>query len=149
MSEEPAELRVPPPAEGHSGYFSRMLRFAGAGLVGTGGHYLVLVAGVSLLGQDPVYASVAGALIGALINYLLNYYLNYRSERKHREAGPRFFTVAGSGFALNWWLMAQLVHRLAFPYLMAQIAVTGVVFFWNFTVNHFWTFRQHKGSGSR
>lgn len=124
-------------------YLRRMLGFAGAGLIGTPFHYLTLLCGTELLGRDPVSASVAGALAGALVNYLANYYLNYRSNRSHRHTGPRFFLVASGGFALNWLLMALFVHRVHLHYLIAQIVVTGMVFFWNFTTNHFWTFRAH------
>lgn len=140
LHERPLTNRQPAAAN----YLRRMAGFAGAGLIGTIFHYLTLLCGTGLLGRDPVSASVAGALIGATINYLLNYYINYRSSHGHRHAGPRFFLVAGVGFALNWGLMSLFIHRLHVHYVIAQLIVTALVFFWNFTTNHFWTFRTHQ-----
>ena len=118
-----------------------MLGFAGVGVIGTAVHYLVLVVAASLAHQDPVAASIAGALVGALVNYALNHRYTYQSDKQHRETGPRFALVAGGGFVLNAALMKLLVHGLGWPYFPAQLGVTGVVFFWNFLINHFWTFR--------
>lgn len=116
--------------------------FALVGLVGTAAQFMVLYGLVSQADVNPVAASTLGFVIGALVNYWLNYRLTFRSTRKHREALPRFMTVAGGGCLLNGVLMAMLLSRISVHYLLAQVVVTGLVLLWNFLANRFWTFRE-------
>jgi len=64
-------------------------KFAGVGVIGTIGHYAVLVALVNLLGTNPVFSSGIGATVGAVINYMLNYRHTFDSKARHREAAPK------------------------------------------------------------
>lgn len=121
--------------------FRRLMHFAAVGLVGTGAHYLLLVALVEGLGADPVLGSVAGFCLGALVNYAMSHRFVFRSDRAHQEALPRFFAVALSGLAWNTLLMGLFTHVLGWPYLLAQILTTGMLVFWHYTVNALWTFR--------
>jgi len=124
--------------------FGRFLRFAGVGVVGTIAHYLVLVLGVEALGVGPLVASCAGFTVGALVNYGLNYRYTFRSDRRHREALPRFYLVAVAGFFINGLIMLVLAEKLGLQYLLAQVVATGVVLVWGFGANSVWTFRQGK-----
>jgi hypothetical protein len=47
----------------------QFLAYLGVGLVGTGGHYLTLVALVRWARLDPVVATTCGFAVGAIINY--------------------------------------------------------------------------------
>lgn len=119
----------------------QFIGFAMVGAIGLSAHYAVLTSLVEIGGVDPVAASVAGFLTGAVVNYGLNRRLVFRSDRAHRSAGPRFFTVAASGFTLNALFMTLLVDHLGVYYLFAQILVNGVLVVWHFLLNKFWTFR--------
>ncbi len=134
-------------SQGLAAQFRRFLGFAAVGGVGTLGHYALLVTLVEWGGADPVLGSVAGFLLGALINYSLSRTLVFASSRPHREALPRFLAVAGSGLVFNTLLMSLLTHGLEFPYLWAQILVTGLLLFWHYAANAIWTFaRKHEVS---
>ena len=113
----------------------RFLNFAAVGAVGTLAHYATLTALVELFGFDPVLGSVLGFLSGAVVNYVLNYRLTFHSTKRHREALSKFLAVAGSGFVLKALLMMFLVKGLEIPYLLAQIAVTGLLLFWHYALN--------------
>jgi putative flippase GtrA len=123
----------------------QFLSFALIGLLGTAAHFLVLYVLVSQLDFGPLPASSVGAVTGALVNYGLNYRLTFRSQKKHREALPRFMVVASGGWLLNGLLMAILLSRLDIHYLLVQIIVTSLVLVWNFLANRFWTFRERAG----
>lgn len=114
--------------------------FASAGALGTGVHYLVLLGLVSIFLAHPVTASILGSLAGAIVNYLLSHHWVFRSNRRHSETLFKFFTIAGLGLALNAAIMYVLVMIAAMHYLLAQVAATGIVLFWNFLGNRFWTF---------
>ena len=120
----------------------QFLCFALVGLVGTAAHFLVLYTLVSAVGFDPVAGSSLGFLAGALVNYWLNYQLTFRSSAKHREALPKFLTVAAGGWLLNGALMAILLSQVKAHYLLLQGLVSGIVLLWNFLANRLWTFRE-------
>lgn len=115
-------------------------RFAVVGAIGTAAHYALFLTLVAGWGTDPVAASTVGALLGALVNYVLNRHYTFRSARRHREALPRFFSVAGVGLMFNSGLMLILVEGLGMHYLSSQVIATLGMLLLNFTVNRNWTF---------
>lgn len=118
-------------------------RYSGAGALGTGAHYGLLVVLVELCGLNAAVAAVGGALTGALVNYCLNYRYTFRSAAGHRLAGIRFALVAFAGAALNGLIVAVLVSR-GLNYLLAQLVATGVVLALGFFGNRHWTFASGK-----
>ena len=120
----------------------QFLLFSAVGGVGTGGQYLTLFALVEFKILSPLPASVIGISVGAIINYLLNYRFTFNSQKSHKEAMSKFFTVAIVGALINTVLMYLGIHTLHLYYLLAQVLATGIVLLWNFIVNKFWTFGQ-------
>jgi putative flippase GtrA len=121
---------------------AKFFRYAGVGVICTAAHYLVLVVLVGGLGFRPLVGSSAGFMIGALVNYVLNYRYTFRSDHRHREALPKFYLVAVTGFLLNGMVILVLAERLGLQYLLAQVVASGILLIWGFSANHFWTFRQ-------
>jgi putative flippase GtrA len=116
--------------------------FSGVGLVAAVVHYGLLIALVEGARLDPVPATLVGYVAGGLVSYALNRRLTYASERPHAEATWRFTVVAGAGFLLTWVLMHAFTRWLGAPYLAAQLVTTGIVLFWSFLANKFWTFHR-------
>jgi putative flippase GtrA len=116
--------------------------FFGVGLVAAIVHYGLLISLVEGYRMDPVPAALAGYVAGGIVSYLLNRRHTYASDRPHVEATWRFAIVAIIGFGLTWAGMAILVRGLRVPYLPAQLVTTGIVLFWSFLANKFWTFRE-------
>jgi putative flippase GtrA len=114
--------------------------FAIVGLFAVVAHYGALIALVEIFDWRPVQATLVGYLCGGVTSYLLNRRHTFGSERSHREAVWRFALVAGVGFLITWALMTIFVDRLAAPYLLAQVATTGIVQVWSFLGNKLWTF---------
>jgi putative flippase GtrA len=115
--------------------------FALVGVVATLLHYCVLVALVEIAHCPPVTAALCGYVVGGILSYGLNRRHTFASDRPHQEATWRFAVVAFVGFCLTFLFMRLFVERLAAPYLPAQVVTTGIVFFWSFVANRFWTFR--------
>lgn len=132
---------IPPSGHPLHHLLHRFTAFAGIGAIGTLCHFLVLTLCVDGLRLGPVAGSSLGAIAGALVNYWLNYHWNYRSRRRHRVALTRFLVVATIGFSLNALAMEALAVRLGLHYLLAQGLATAFVLVWNFSANHWWTFR--------
>lgn len=118
----------------------QFLIFAGIGVIGTSGHYAVLILLVHALHVEPVLATTLGFVVGALINYVLNYRITFKSNKKHREALSKFLAVAGSGAVANGVIMSVGVNTFDVHYLIMQLLATGVVLAFNFFANKYWTF---------
>ena len=118
----------------------QFIRFAGVGIVGTAGHYLVLVGLVELLFTSPLVGSSAGFAVGAFINYYLNRSYTFDSSVPHIIGLPKFLSVAAVGMIINTSIMAVAISKLQMQYLIAQIIATALVLIWNFLGNKFWTF---------
>ena len=117
-------------------------RYLLSGAVGTVAHYCVLVGLVEGGHITPPVATTCGFATGAGVNYLLNYQFTFRSTRRHREALPRFVSLAFVGAVANAAIVAAGIKWLRLPYLIPQVAATGVVVIGTFLGNRFWTFRR-------
>lgn len=115
------------------------LRFLVVGGVSTALHYAVLVLAVEALGWDAVGATAVGFIAGAALNYTLNRRLSFASQRRHREALPRFLTMVGLGTLLNSALL-QATLLAGWHYLAGQVLATAVVLVYNYLVLRYWVF---------
>jgi putative flippase GtrA len=116
--------------------------FFGVGLVAATVHYALLISLVEGYRLDAVPATLCGFGAGGVVSYLLNRRHTYASDRSHAQAGWRFAVVSAVGFGLTWMFMTLFVHLAGAPYLPAQVLTTGIVLFWSFLANKFWTFRE-------
>jgi len=118
----------------------QFLNFVIVGLAAAVVHYSVLIGLVEGGGAGTIAATLAGYICGGVVSYLLNRRFTYESERPHGEAVWRFALVAGIGFLLTGALMALFNGYFGVPYLVAQLAITGIVLVWSFLANRLWTF---------
>lgn len=114
--------------------------FVIVGLIAAVAHYGTLIGLVEAKAMGPVPATLLGFIAGAAVSYVLNRRFAFESDRPHREAAWRFGVVSIVGFTLTGLIMAGLTGYLGAPYLPAQILTTGIVLFWNFLANRYWTF---------
>lgn len=120
--------------------------FAFVGVFATALHYATLIALVEFAHWRAVPAALGGYVAGGVLSYVLNRRHAFVSDRPHQEASWRFALVAAVGFCLTYGFMRILVDRLGAPYLPAQAATTGLVFFWSFAGNKLWTFGERIAS---
>ena len=127
----------------HKNTIGQFLLFAGLGVIGTLGHYTILIVLVQFWAVDPVFASSFGFVVGAVINYILNYQFTFQSDKRHAEALTKFLIVATIGAGINGTIMYIGVENTNINYLIVQIFATCVVLLWNFVLNKLWTFAHH------
>ena len=123
---------------------NEFLRFASVAVVGMTVHFTVLVTLVEFAGARALAASAIGFLLGAICNYFLNYHITFKSSKQHRDAMPKFLTVAVSGLALNTVVMTVTLETAQWSYQSAQIVAIVFVLVSNFTFNRVWTFRHQR-----
>jgi putative flippase GtrA len=119
---------------------SQFSRFVLVGGFSTALQYLILFALVQGGGVDPVVASSVGYVLSALANYDLNYRLTFRSRVPYLGGMLRYAVVMTTGLVLNGVVMAAGTKLLVLHYLVAQVAATIVVLFWNFFAHRRWTY---------
>ena len=124
-------------------WLGQFSRFAAVGLVGTAGHYALLILAVSGLGFSAVVGTTMGAALGAFINYALNYRFTFASNSRHSKALPLFLLMAGSGLVVNAVIVGFLVDG-GLHYLAAQVFATGTVLVINYLVSKAWIFREPR-----
>jgi len=95
------------------------------------------------LSINPVSSSTIGFILGAIVNYFLSYLVVFKSNKKHSETFIKFMAVASIGLSFNVSVMYFGTSILHWSYIISQILATGIVVFWNFSINKIWTF-SHK-----
>lgn len=124
--------------------FSQFVRFAAVGLSGTLIQYLTLwIAHGYYDAISAQTASAIGYILGSFVNYVLNYFLTFGSNKSHKEAATKYFSILAIGWCINFVLMGVLVGRLNWYYWFAQFFSTGFVLLWNFSGSKWWAFK-HK-----
>ena len=121
----------------------QLVLYAGIGVIGTAGHYAMLILLVQLLYVSPVIATTIGFVTGATINYVLNYHITFSSSKRHGEAFAKFFLVASAGAVINSLIMLAGMKLLDVHYLIIQLFATGIVLLLNFLLNRHWTFAEN------
>jgi len=119
----------------------QFITFSIVGTIATSVQYIILAILVELFHFQPVFSSSTGFIIGGIVSYSLNKKITFRSNKKHRIAMLQFCCVAAVAFWLNGIFMAIGTHHLHWNYFLVQIITTGIVLFWNFIANRFWTFK--------
>ena len=136
----------------------RFLKFAVVGALGAVTDFGVLNLLVQLFAL-PLYLANTFSFLAALIqNFLFNRYWTY-PETRGNTAGKQllqFALVSVIGLAINQAVLLN-VHALLEPYWQtivsmdwsytvsynfAKVTATGIVLFWNFLANRYWTYKD-------
>jgi len=141
------------------------LRYFISGGLATIVHFAVLMSLLEYHLVSPVQATMIGALCGFLVNYPMQMRWTFKAQGSHKRFFSRYLLVTLIMFGLNagiFWLATQplsldFLLSLPFPsqieqphhlgYWYAQIIATGVVFFCNFIINHYFTFKPAETVG--
>jgi putative flippase GtrA len=119
----------------------QVLRFAVVGVVATAVHYSILTALVEIGHVNKIVATTIGYTIGTIVSYALNRRFTFQARGTPVVASfAKYAVLYGIGAVLNAAIFGALVHA-GLHYLLAQIAATGIVLFWNFLGARFVVFR--------
>jgi glycosyltransferase involved in cell wall biosynthesis len=121
-----------------------LVRYVGAGGVGTLFHYALLTALVEVWRVAPASATVAGAMLGAVVNYVLNYHLTFASKASHLRTAPKFMAVALISALANGVGLRLLTRTFGVHYLIAQVFCTAFVLGVGYILNRLWTFGHSR-----
>jgi len=140
---------------------TRFLKFAVVGVIGAVVDFGILYLMHRVVGMHIVPANTISFSCAVISNFTWNRYWTYpdsRSKPLSAQLG-QFFIVNVLGWAINTGiltllkdpltttaagLLPALTARTAYTigYNSAKVVATGVVMFWNFFVNRFWTYND-------
>lgn len=126
-------------------------RYAAVGLMGT----IIDIGLYALLhivfGMPILFANSIACCTGMLNNYFFHRYWTF-GNRVHKPVSIQFSQFIGvsiSGLILNNLLVLWLGQSFAFLFasdatsdLLSKVAAQVISTFWNFFINHLWTFRE-------
>lgn len=150
----PASLNAPPHKRRGVRQF---VKFGIVGLSSTGINFIILNAAlIGLHFKDIANGRYAAATLAFLVSVVNGYIWNKRWTFKEAQAKPlhtqfmQFALVNLVGLALDLLLIrlisVPLETRFGFSLVaatnIAQLFATGIVVFWNFFANRFWTFKH-------
>ncbi len=125
-------------------FLGKVIRF---GLIGASG--MVIDYGSTFLCKEvfllnKYLSNFVGFTLAASSNYYLNRTIVFKNEaRNHTRQYFGFVGISSIGLILNscivWLLTDQWFH---FNFYISKTIATGVVFFWNFSMNYFLNFKK-------
>lgn len=140
---------------------TRFVKFAVVGTIGAIVDFGILYLLHAVLGWQLALANTISFTCAVFSNFTWNRYWTYPDSRSKPISAQlvQFFVVNIAGWAINTGILlglnapltaaadmlpfvasATLAHKLG--YNAAKVFATGVVMFWNFFVNRFWTYND-------
>jgi len=93
-----------------------------------------------------LYPAVAITFSAAVVNnYTWNILWTYRHQdhsEHHHITLSKFFVVSVIGLFINLSIVYVMTELVNLYWLIGKLVAMGVVMFWNFFVNRFWTFNK-------
>lgn len=94
--------------------------------------------------QDPLVANALAFIVAVTVSFILNRRYTFRGSvgRLHRQYA-QFMTVNLIALGLSELIIAALHKGLGVHDILAYFIAVGIVLFWNFGANRYWTFRSN------
>lgn len=87
------------------------------------------------------FANACGFCVAVVQNYTLNRYWTFQShDQQVLLQFSKFFVISLIGLALNTGILLLLHERFKVPFYLSKVLAIGLVFFWNFSANYYFTF---------
>jgi len=96
-----------------------------------------------LAGHDYLLVGCVGFLVATAVNYVLSVKHVFRSGVRYSKGKEvaLVYLVSMVGLAINQLVLYLLINKMGSELMLAKLAATGVVFFWNFSARYFVVFR--------
>lgn len=129
--------------------FVRFVKFSIVGTIGAIVDFGLLNLGIQVFGLAKWLANTFSFSAAVVSNFTWNRLWTYPESRKHPLAPQlgQFFLVNLAGLGINQAIFLSLDRYVFAPwgtwgYNISKAIAIGVVLFWNFGVNRFWTYRS-------
>ena len=119
----------------------KFLKFSVVGFSGTAVDFGVTWLCKEKLGLNKYLSNSLGFILAATNNYIWNRVWTFQSTNSNISAEyGKFFLVSLAGLGINNLIIYLLHGKLNLNFCLSKVFAIGVVMFWNFTMNYFFTF---------
>ncbi len=120
----------------------KFLKFGVVGLSGMAVDFGFTILLKEKLKVQKYVSNAVGFCMAVVSNYFLNRWWTFRSTDVHvMHQFSTFFFVALVGLSINSFVLWILVSKKKYKFYFSKLIAIGVVTFWNFGINYFFTFR--------
>ena len=94
-----------------------------------------------------IYSSVFAFVISAIFNFTANKSWTFRNKEGGRlifNQAVKFISVMTTGLIINTGIIYILTAWTGMDYRLSWVFANGVVTFWDYSFNRFWTFQAAK-----
>lgn len=117
------------------------LKFGVVGLSGVGIDFLGTWICKEKIGINKYASNAIGFSCAVINNFLLNRYWTFGAESQDFTGQfLKFAIIALAGLAINTLILFVIVRFFKINFYITKLLVIGIVFFWNFYMNYFFTF---------
>lgn len=121
--------------------FIQFFRFGLVGAVGLTTDFCITWLLKEKVGLNKYFSNSVGFIIAATNNYFLNKYFTFQNTDSNvLQQFAIFFAIALVGLCFSLFLLYCFQTYTKINFYLSKIAVTVVVFIWNFTANYWFTF---------
>lgn len=128
-------------------FFKQFVKFCIVGGTAAVIHFSILFSFTEWLKLWYIYSNGIGFFVSATFNFISNKFWTFRNKEKGFKVAKqivKFSVVLGTGLTINTLIIYAVTEGLGLDYRLSWVFATGVVMFWNFGFNRFWTFRLKK-----
>ena len=120
----------------------RFLKFGISGLVGMCIDFSITWLCKEKFGLNKYLSNSLGFCVAVMNNFLLNRYWTFANNNMpFTNQLIKFLLVSITGLGINNLLIYLLVNNAKKNFYLLKLIVVGLVFFWNFFANSFFTFK--------
>ena len=120
----------------------RFLKFGISGLVGICIDFSITWLCKEKFGLNKYLSNSLGFCVAVMNNFLLNRYWTFANNNMpFKNQLIKFLLVSITGLGINNLLIYLLVNNAKKNFYLLKLIVVGLVFFWNFFANSFFTFK--------
>ena len=123
----------------------QFVKFALVGLSSTAIDWSIFYLLNSFFGLYYLIAKILSFSVAVINSYTWNRCWTFRSQNPYRtKEFSQFLTVALVGLSLNTFIMYLVVTVFGGRKIIGLILATGIVVFWDFLANKFYTFKESQ-----
>lgn len=120
--------------------YARLLKFGVVGISGMLIDFLATWCCKEKLKWNKYISNSVGFSLAVINNFILNRSWTFENTDPPAPQFFRFVLVALAGLLINNLLLYLLIKKTGRNFYMLKLLVIGIVFFWNYFVNLFFTF---------
>ncbi|MCX6824775.1 MAG: GtrA family protein [candidate division SR1 bacterium] len=123
----------------------KFIRYTLIGGLGAGINVFFLWFFTHVTGIYYIVSAILAFIISVVVGFIFQKKITFKNTtKKHTKQLFLFVVFQGIGLVLDLFLLRLLVSKGGFYYIYVSVFNKGIIFIWNFIMNHFFTFYKNE-----